>query len=27
VRDFRDALGQYDLYRMILEDLEPERKL
>jgi hypothetical protein len=27
VRDFRDALGQYDLYRMILEDLTPERKL
>lgn len=27
VRDFRDALGQYDLYRMILEDLQPDRKL
>lgn len=27
VRDFRDALGQYDVYRMILEDLEPDRKL
>ena len=27
VRDFRDALGQYDIYRMILEDLQPERKL
>src|SRR4051794_7128180 len=27
VRAFRDALGQYDLYRMILEDLEPQRKL
>jgi hypothetical protein len=27
VRDFRDALGQFDLYRMILEDLDPGRKL
>ncbi|MBY0513815.1 MAG: XisH family protein [Gemmataceae bacterium] len=27
VRDFRDALGQYDVYRMILEDVAPERKL
>ncbi len=27
VRDFRDALGQYDIYQMILEDLQPERKL
>jgi hypothetical protein len=27
VNDFRDALGQYDLYRMILEDVDPGRKL
>ena len=27
VRDFRDAIGQFDLYRMILEDVEPSRKL
>lgn len=27
IRDFRDALGQYDVYRMILEDVSPERKL
>jgi hypothetical protein len=27
VRDYRDALGQFDLYRMMLEDLDPDRKL
>ena len=27
VRDYRDALGQYDLYRMVLEDIQPDRKL
>lgn len=27
VRDLRDAIGQYELYRMILEDQDPDRKL
>jgi hypothetical protein len=27
VRDLRDAIGQYELYRMILEDRDPGRKL
>jgi hypothetical protein len=27
VRAFRDALGQYEVYRMILEEVHPGRKL
>lgn len=26
-RDFRDALGQYDVYRMVLDETDPGRKL
>lgn len=27
VQDVKDALGSYDLYRIILEEIEPDRKL
>ena len=27
VREYRDTLGQYELYQMILEDLAPDRRL
>ncbi|MBX9627743.1 MAG: XisH family protein [Gemmataceae bacterium] len=27
VREFRDALGQYEVYRLMLRDLHPDRKL
>ncbi len=27
VREYRDAWGQYDIYRMVLEETQPDRKL
>lgn len=27
IREYRDAWGQFDVYRMILEETEPDRKL